>query len=99
MEHPLHRMAALGRQITMTNSTNETKAGKVWFITGASTGFGRLLAEEVLKAGGRVIATARKPEQIAELTQQYPDTARTFVLDVTNSAQIEAVANEAIAVF
>jgi NAD(P)-dependent dehydrogenase (short-subunit alcohol dehydrogenase family) len=87
----------------MTNSTDTTESssndGKVWFITGASTGFGRLLAEEVLKAGGRVIATARKPEQIAELTQQHRDTARTFVLDVTNSAQIEAAANEAIAVF
>ena len=88
----------------MTNSADTPESSvsnesKVWFITGASTGFGRLLAEEVLKAGGRVIATARKVERIADLTQQYPDTARTFVLDVTNSAQIEAVANEAIAVF
>ena len=46
------------------NTTNGTGAGKVWFITGASTGFGRLLAEEVLKAGDRVIATARKADQI-----------------------------------
>jgi NAD(P)-dependent dehydrogenase (short-subunit alcohol dehydrogenase family) len=83
---------------TMTNSMN-TQEQKVWFITGASTGFGRLLAEEVLKAGGRVIATARKVEQIAELARLYPDTARTFVLDVTNAAQIEAVAAEAIAAF
>lgn len=74
-------------------------AGKVWFITGASTGFGRLLAEEVLKAGGRVIATARRPEQIADLTQQYPETARAFALDVTKPEQIEAVAKDAIAAF
>ena len=39
---------------------------KTWFITGTSTGFGRLLAEEVLKAGGKVLATARKLEQIAD---------------------------------
>jgi NAD(P)-dependent dehydrogenase (short-subunit alcohol dehydrogenase family) len=71
----------------------------VWFITGASTGFGRLLAEEVLKAGGRVLATARKPEQIAELTQKYPETARAFALDVTQPEQIAAVAKEAIAAF
>jgi NAD(P)-dependent dehydrogenase (short-subunit alcohol dehydrogenase family) len=82
----------------MTNSTN-SHADKVWFITGASTGFGRLLAEEVLKAGGRVIATARKPEQIADLVQQYPETARAFALDVTKPAQIEAVAKDAIAAF
>jgi NADP-dependent 3-hydroxy acid dehydrogenase YdfG len=82
----------------MTNST-ESHAGKVWFITGASTGFGRLLAEEVLKAGGKVIATARKAEQIAELVAKYPQAARALVLDVTNAAQIEAVAQDAIAAF
>jgi NAD(P)-dependent dehydrogenase (short-subunit alcohol dehydrogenase family) len=75
-----------------------TTVGKVWFITGASTGFGRQLAEEVLKAGGRVIATARNPEQVADLVKQYPETARAFALDVTRPEQIEAVAKEAIAV-
>jgi NAD(P)-dependent dehydrogenase (short-subunit alcohol dehydrogenase family) len=58
-----------------------------------------LLAETVLKAGERVIATARRPEQIAELTRQYPDAARVFALDVTKPSQIEAVAAEAIAAF
>jgi NAD(P)-dependent dehydrogenase (short-subunit alcohol dehydrogenase family) len=72
---------------------------RVWFITGASTGFGRLLAEEVLKAGGRVVATARKLEQIAELAEEFPDTALVYALDVTRPEQIEAVAKEAIAAF
>ena len=76
-----------------------TTAGKVWFITGASTGFGRLLAEQVLKAGGRVIATARKPEQVADLLRQYPETARALALDVTRPEQIEAAAKDAIAAF
>jgi NAD(P)-dependent dehydrogenase (short-subunit alcohol dehydrogenase family) len=84
---------------TDTNESSPSSSGRVWFITGASTGFGRLLAQEVLKAGGRVLATVRKAEQIAGLAQEYPDTARTFVLDVTNAAQIEAVANDAIAAF
>src|ERR1035438_1358398 len=53
-ESPLHRERATGRQMNMANSTESSRTGKVWFITGASTGFGRLLAEEVLKAGGRV---------------------------------------------
>lgn len=35
---------------------------KVWLITGSSSGFGRSLAEAVLKYGHRVVATARKPE-------------------------------------
>lgn len=83
----------------MANSTESSHPGKVWFITGASTGFGRLLAEEVLKAGGKVLATARKPEQIADLVQQYPEAARAFTLDVTKPAQIESVAQDAIAAF
>ncbi|HEX9201311.1 MAG TPA: oxidoreductase [Acidobacteriaceae bacterium] len=82
----------------MANSKN-THESKVWFITGASTGFGRLLAEQVLKAGGRVIATARKVEQLAELVHTYPDTARMFALDVTKPEQIEAVADQAIGAF
>jgi len=74
----------------MTNS-NESQPYKVWFITGTSTGFGRLLAEEVLKAGGKVLATARKLEQIADFAKNYPNTARIFALDVTKPEQIEAV--------
>jgi NAD(P)-dependent dehydrogenase (short-subunit alcohol dehydrogenase family) len=83
----------------MTNSTNEMTTAKVWFITGASTGFGRLLAEEVLKSGGRVIATARKPEQVADFSEKYPDTAVVFPLDVTQPEQIVSVAAKAIAAF
>lgn len=80
-------------------NTNSKHAGKVWFITGTSTGFGRLLAEEVLNGGGKVIATARKLEQIAEFPEKFPDAARTFALDVTNAEQIESVAQQAIAAF
>ena len=82
-----------------TNMTEKPKAGKVWFITGASTGFGYLLAQEALKAGDRVIVTARKPDQITELERQYPQTVRAFLLDVTHPTQIEAVATKAIGAF
>jgi len=85
--------------MSVAGSTDGTKTSKVWFITGTSTGFGRLLTEAVLGAGGRVIATARKPEQIAELVQRYPATARAFALDVTRPEQIAAVAQDAIAAF
>lgn len=57
-----------------------TPSNKVWFITGASTGFGRLLAEEVLKTGGKVIATARNVEKVADLERKYPDHARGYAL-------------------
>ena len=77
----------------------ESTPQRVWFITGASTGFGRLLAEEVLKRGEHVIATARDIAKIQDLTQQYPDTARAYALDVTSASAITSVAEQAIAAF
>ena len=38
------------------------KQGKVWFITGASRGFGRVWTEAALERGDKVVATARPLE-------------------------------------
>ncbi|MEO0840654.1 MAG: oxidoreductase [Cyanobacteria bacterium J06643_5] len=70
---------------------------KVWLITGSSTGFGRTLAETVLEKGDKVIATARKPEQLEDLVSKYPDTAIALKLDVTNQVEIKAAVDSAIA--
>lgn len=83
----------------MANSISNSQSGKVWFITGASTGFGRLLAEEVLKAGGKVVATARKLDKIADLEKQYPQTAKALALDVTNAGQVDSAVTQAMAKF
>jgi short-subunit dehydrogenase len=77
----------------------DSTSPRVWFITGTSTGFGYLLAKEALRRGERVIATARDTSKLKNLTAQYPDQARTFTLDVTKPAQIESVAQQAIAAF
>jgi len=78
---------------------NLTTTSRTWFITGASTGFGRLLAEEVLKDGGKVVATARKLDQIADLEEKNPGKAKVFVLDVTDAAQIHSVVAQAVTGF
>lgn len=72
---------------------------KVWLITGSSTGFGRSLTEAVLQHGDRVLATARKPEQLDDLVQQYPNTAKAIRLDVTNPQDVNDAVNAAIATF
>ncbi|MBW4696014.1 MAG: SDR family NAD(P)-dependent oxidoreductase [Lyngbya sp. HA4199-MV5] len=64
------------------------KTPRVWFITGSSTGFGRSLTEAVLKHGDRVVATARKPEQLDDLIQQYPAAAKAVRLDVTKPQEV-----------
>ena len=73
--------------------------GKVWFITGASSGFGRELAEQVLESGATVVATARKPEQIADLATKYPDTTLVLPLDVTDAGSVHAAVESALAKF
>jgi NADP-dependent 3-hydroxy acid dehydrogenase YdfG len=72
---------------------------RVWFITGASTGFGRLLAEEVLKAGGKVVATARKLDNVADLESKYPQTAKALALDVIDAGQVDSAVTQAFAQF
>lgn len=58
---------------------------QVWLITGASSGFGTVLAEAVLKAGHRVIATARNPVKAAETHPQVESLGgRWMQLDVTS---------------
>jgi NAD(P)-dependent dehydrogenase (short-subunit alcohol dehydrogenase family) len=72
---------------------------RVWFITGASTGFGRILAEEVLRTGGKVIATARKLDKVADLEAKYPKAAKVLALDVTDAGQVDSVVTQAFALF
>ncbi len=70
--------------------------GNNWFITGASTGFGRLLAEYLLKGGATVVATARKVDQLTDLTTRYPGSATILPLDVTSESSIKAAVADAI---
>ena len=80
----------------MNENINEKK---VWLITGSSTGIGRELAEELLKQGCRVAATARKPETIRDLVEKYPETAIALRLDVTQPAEAEAAIAAVVARF
>jgi NAD(P)-dependent dehydrogenase (short-subunit alcohol dehydrogenase family) len=83
----------------MTTTGVSTPQQKVWFITGASSGFGRLLAEHLLKRGDAVVATARKPEQLKDLARGYPATSLTLKLDVTKSDDISKAMEDARARF
>jgi len=68
----------------------ERSRSKVWFITGSSRGLGRALAEAVLAAGHKLVATARNPAQLADLVERYGDQVRAVALDVTDA---QAAAN------
>ena len=61
-----------------------------WFITGSSRGFGRALVGAALAAGDRVVATARRPEQLADLVTAHPDRVLAHALDVTDPDAVGA---------
>ncbi len=63
---------------------------QIWFITGSSRGFGRSLAVAALEAGDRVVATARRPEQFADLVERHGDRILPVALDVTDADQAGA---------
>lgn len=70
---------------------------KTWFITGASSGFGRQLTEILLARGDRVAATVRKADALADLTAQYGDRLWVGILDVVDPAAVHRVVNSAFA--
>jgi NAD(P)-dependent dehydrogenase (short-subunit alcohol dehydrogenase family) len=61
-----------------------------WFITGSSRGLGRALAEAALRSGDQVAATARHPDQLADLVDQYGDRVAALRLDVTDKDEAAA---------
>lgn len=71
-------------------------AGRVWFITGCSTGLGHALARRALADGDRVVATARRPQELAALVAAHGGRALALELDVTDAAQREAAVRSAL---
>ena len=65
----------------------------VWFVTGCSSGFGRRLCDVVLENGGRLVATARRPDSLAHLDGR--ENVLVAPLDVTDAPQIAAAVNAA----
>jgi NAD(P)-dependent dehydrogenase (short-subunit alcohol dehydrogenase family) len=72
---------------------------QVWLITGSARGLGRAIAEAVLAAGDKLIATARNPQQLSDLVERYGDHVRAVALDVTDERAAIAAVQLAIDVF
>ena len=72
---------------------------KVWLITGSSRGLGRTLAEAVLAAGHKLVATARDPAQLADLVERYGDQVRLRTLDVTDPQAAGTAVEAAVRAF
>jgi NADP-dependent 3-hydroxy acid dehydrogenase YdfG len=80
-------------------SGTATTPGKVWFITGASRGFGRIWTEAALQRGDKVAATARTLASLADLQATYGANVLTLAMDVTQPDQVAAAVTQAHAHF
>jgi NAD(P)-dependent dehydrogenase (short-subunit alcohol dehydrogenase family) len=67
---------------------------RVWFITGASSGFGRALADAAVGRGDRVVATARDANRLADLTAD--DRVYPVSLDVTDAGERDRAVKQAL---
>ncbi len=70
--------------------------GRIYFITGASSGFGKALAEAVLKRGDSAILTARRSEAPSAVASKYPNSALAVAMDVTRREQRDAAVKAAL---
>ncbi len=70
---------------------------KTIFITGTSSGLGKLTAKYFAELGWNVAATMRTPEKETELTAY--DNIKVFKLDVTNLEQVRTATEQAIETF
>ena len=68
---------------------------KTWFITGASRGFGALIAAQALTRGDNVVATARVPEAVTKTLGERTNLLA-VALDVTDEKQAAAAAQAAV---
>ncbi len=80
----------------MANVASAAQRGKTWLITGASSGFGRLLAEYLHGLGATVVATARNVDDLRALTTSHAGIV-VLPLDVTSKDSIAHAVADAIA--
>ena len=72
---------------------------KIWFITGASRGFGRIWTEAALKRGDKVTATARRLADVAGLKDLFGDAVLPLALDVSRPEQVQQAMERAYSHF
>jgi NAD(P)-dependent dehydrogenase (short-subunit alcohol dehydrogenase family) len=69
---------------------------KVWFVTGASSGFGRAITEAALAAGDIVVGAARRTEALDDLVAAHPDQLEALALDVTDTVAAAAAVRDVV---
>ena len=64
---------------------------KLFAVTGSSSGFGKAIAEQLIKEGAIVIINARGEEKLESLYKKYPDQVEMLNGDITTDATISSL--------
>jgi len=69
---------------------------KVWLVTGSSRGLGREIVLAALRRGDSVIATARNPVALEDLSAEYGERVYPLKLDVTDAEEVQAAVRQGL---
>src|SRR5207245_9653719 len=87
-------------EVRLAMAGTTTLAGRVAVVTGASSGIGRAVAEQLAAAGVRVVLAARRAERLAEAVaaiRAVGGEAEAAVTDLRDEAQVERLIDGAVA--
>jgi NAD(P)-dependent dehydrogenase (short-subunit alcohol dehydrogenase family) len=72
---------------------------KVWLITGASSGFGKALAEKAIAIGDYVAVVSRREERLAQLVNLAPERVLALPADLTENSAVHSVIDKTLTRF
>jgi hypothetical protein len=88
--------ATAARPPTISMIAEASMKTQTWFVTGASSGFGRAFVEHAISQGHNVVATARDASPLQQLIAQAPDRVLAHRLDVRHPDQAVAAVKSAL---
>jgi NAD(P)-dependent dehydrogenase (short-subunit alcohol dehydrogenase family) len=92
-------IAAVSITQLLDHVKEEGQMKKVWLVTGSASGLGRYVVEAALAAGHQVVASSRRPEDLAELVAEHGQNLRPVKHDVVNEAEARTAVEIAVKEF
>ncbi|MEJ6006051.1 SDR family NAD(P)-dependent oxidoreductase [Paucibacter sp. AS339] len=71
-----------------TARASQTTEGRLWLVTGASSGIGRAIALQLAAAGQQVIAWGRNADRLAELQAQHAGIVGIQIVDLADTERL-----------